>query len=101
MRIVRRHDAKPEVLTQPEHPFSHDVFFGDAVLLDFEPEAVLPEELGKPGRAAARLLVIALSQPERDLARQAGCQADDALMVLGEDLLVDARTPVKPLGVTD
>src|SRR5256885_6751158 len=49
----------------------------DAVVLDFEPEAVGPEQPGEPLRARLRLLVIPLAQVQGDLAGQAGGEADE------------------------
>ena len=101
VRVVGGHHAETEVLAQPEHPLRHEVFLGDAVLLDLQPEAVRAEALGEPGRAPARLLVVALPQVERHLAREAGGQADDPLGVRLEHLLVDPRAAVEALREPD
>ena len=59
------------------------------------------EGLAEPLRALPGLLVLALPEVERHLARETGRQADDPLGVGGEHLPVDPGPAVEPLGEAD
>ena len=101
VRVVGGHDADAQLLAQPEHALGDQPLLGDAVLLHLEPEAVLPEHPANHSALRLRLLVPALAEVQRHLAREARGQADDALAVLLQALLVDPRPAVEPFGVAD
>ena len=67
------------------------------MVLDFEPEAVGPEQPGEPLRARLRLLVIPLAQVQGDLAGQAGGEADEPLVMPLQRLAIDPRAAVVAL----
>lgn len=71
------------------------------MLLHLQVEAVLAEGLREPGGRLARLVVLPLPQPEGDLAREAGRQADDSLVVRRQHLAIDPGPAVESLGETD
>ena len=101
VRVVGGHDADAQLLAQPEHPLGDQPLLGDPVALDLEPEAVPSVHPREPFGAALGLLVAALPEVQRHLAREARREADDPLAVLLQALLVDSRPPVEPLGVPD
>ena len=71
----------------------------DAVPLHLEEEVVLPQQVAKrPGRGQ-RPGRLVRRERLRDLALQATAEADEALGVLGQQLLVDAGLAVETLGV--
>ncbi len=67
----------------------------DVVLLEFEEEIVLAEDLVVPVDAAAGGVKLVLLDQARHLGRQAAGGADQALRVLGKEFLVDAGVVVK------
>ena len=68
------------------------------VRLHLEVVAVL-EQLGVPGRRLARRVESIVHQVLRDFAGQAGRRDDEPLVVLREQLAVDARLGVEAFGV--
>ena len=67
---------------------------GDPVVLELQEEVALAEDVAVlAGQAAGRLPVVDLERL-RDLAAEAGGEADEALGVAGEELAVDARLVV-------
>src|SRR3989454_3925156 len=59
------------------------------------------EHPGEVLGARLRRLVIPLPQVQRNLARQAGGEPDQAVRVLLQHLTVDARPPIEPLQESD
>ena len=99
--VVGGHHADAQLLAQPEHALGDQALLGDAVVLDLEPESVLPEQLRKPLRGGLGVLVAPGPERVGHFAREAGRQAHQALGVPGQDLLVDPGPPVEPFGVAD
>ncbi len=72
---------------------------GDAVVLELEKEVALAEDVAVLARQAAGLLPVVHLERLRDLAAEAGREADQALGVAGQQLAVDARLVVVALEV--
>ena len=114
VRVVRRDDLDPELRAEAEHRLVHAqlpfvealraLFAGreeralDLVEHDLQ-VVVVAEEVLVPERRLARLVVVPVVDRLRDLARDAGGRHDEPLVVLLEQLVVDARPPVEALDV--
>src|SRR5262249_55549513 len=94
MRVIGGRDGQAELGCEPEHPLRDELLFLDAVVLHLEPEPVRSERAREPFRARLRRRVVPLPQVQRDLTGQARRETDDALAMLRQDLLVDARPAV-------
>ena len=101
VRVVGRRDRDAQLRGEPEHPRGDDRFVRDAVVLHFEPEPVGPEGAGEPLGAHLGRLVVSLAEVERDLSREACREADQPVLVLLQDFLVDARPAVISLEKAD
>ncbi len=67
------------------------------VLLEFEEEVVLAEQVVVPVQAAAGGLDLTLADEPRHFGRHAAGGADQPLGVAGQEILVDARIIIEPL----
>ena len=76
-----------------------DLLLLDALVLHLEEEVVRAEDVAQPRRRFERRPRLLHLERARDLALEAAAQADEALRVLGQQLLVDARPVVEPFGV--
>ena len=99
VEVVRRDERDAERPGERDLLGQDAALVGDAVVLQLHEEAVRAEDVAV---LTGRLLgtpVLAGEQHRRQLARQAARQADDALRVLGEQILVHPRPVVEPLQV--
>ena len=69
------------------------------MVLDLEKEVLAAEDLEVLAHERIGMLEVVLQDGARDLTGDAGRQADDALMVLAQEVLVDARLVVHALDV--
>jgi hypothetical protein len=95
--IVRRHDADAELFSDADRPCVDDGLLVDSVVLELEPVAARTEQVAELRGDGPRLVVAVGAQERRNLARQAGREADDALAVLSQNLLVDPGPIVEAL----
>ena len=101
VRVVRRDQGDVRLLRQLHEPFEHAVALGvDLGLVvphDFEVEGV--EDVAEEAGELARVLAPLLREQPVHLAGRTAAQRDDALAVLGQQLLVHARLVVEALQV--
>ena len=96
--VVGRDNADADLLGDA-HQIGYDPpLLGDAVILQLHKEAVASEQVAVVFRLLLRALVVAREQSPRQLSRKAGGQADQALVILLQQLVVDARLGIKALG---
>ena len=70
---------------------------GDTVILQFQIEVILPEDLLHGQGILLSPVVVAVYQPLGDLTGQTGRQGDEALAVLAQQVQIDAGLDVKAL----
>ena len=75
----------------------HNVILFQPVILQFNVVIALTKEVAIPQGRSLSALVIAGQDRLRDLARQAGRQADEAFVVLLQQLLIHTRLGVEAL----
>ena len=100
VRVVRGHDRQADGLGQLEDLGVQLALVAGGVGLHLEEVPVL-EDLGVPGGDRLGVVEAVGQQVRRDLPGHAGAGDDDAGVVAGEDLAVDARLAVESLGVPD
>jgi len=99
VHVIRADERQPEVARERDEPDIHDALFFDPLVLHFEEEVALPENVAIGGRRVERFASLFGAQPGGDLPFQAAAQPDQAAGVLGEHRLVDARLVIEPVGV--
>ena len=80
---------------QRDQAGQHALLVGQPVILNFDEEAAAPEYVEIFLRHIARVAFAAVQQQRGNVARNAGGQADEPLVPLGEQLVVDAGLVVK------
>ncbi len=98
MQVIRDDEGSPDLRRQAEELLVEALLLGQAVVLELEVEVAAEDVPVLAGEALRRLPVVDLERP-RDLAVEAGRQADEALAVLREVLPVDARLVVVAVDV--
>ena len=99
VHVVGAHERQAEILRDRRNAAVDDALLLDAVPLHLEEEVLGAEDVPVRGRRVARLLFLLVRRALGDLALQAAAQADQALRVLREQFLVDARLVVEAFGV--
>ena len=94
VRVVRGDRGQAELGGDAQHPLRNELLLLDAVILDFEPESIRSKRPREPLGAGLRRLEIPLAQIQGDFPREAGGKANDPLVMLGQDFLVDPWPPV-------
>ena len=100
VRVVRHHEREAEFLGDLDDPPVHDVLLRDPVVLEFEPVPVA-EHARVPLRRPLRVVVALVLQVARDLAGEAGGEADDPVRIFFKHLAVHAGAAVEALRVPD
>ncbi len=95
--VVGGHHGNAGLAAQAHDARDHRLLFGDFVVLDFQVIAVLAEQLPHFQGMGLRALVVAVPQPPGDFPRQTGGQGDKPLVVLPEQVHIDAGLDVKAL----
>ena len=99
VQVVRRDERQTDLRGEPEELLVEPPLLGQAVVLELEEEPVRTEDVAVlAGQLASELPVLDFERP-RDLAVEAGRQADQAFAVPGEVLAVDARLVVVAVDV--
>ena len=94
VNVIRRDALQAELLRPRDEMLVHLRLLGNGVILEFEIEIVRAKSLLKPINAIARLLQVILDDGLGNFARHAAGERDQALVMLREDFLVDARLVV-------
>ena len=97
--VVGDDQIQIEVLRDRLQPDVDDPLIVDALILHLEEEVVRPEDVAIGGRRVQRLLLLLGTNAGGHLPFQAAAQADQPRRMLREQLLVDPRLVVEPLGV--
>ena len=95
--VVGGDGREAHLLAQPEQVVADPLLDGDAVVHQLEEDVVLAEDVLQLRGLADGLVVLAQAQPRLDRAAGAAGADDEALAVLGEDLLVHAGLEVVAL----
>ncbi len=98
--VVRAHERQVEVAGNRRQADVDDALVVDALVLHFEEEIAVPEDVAIGRRRLHGLGVLLGADPGRDLALEAAAEADEAGRVGGQEVLVDARLVVEALGVS-
>ena len=99
VQVVRRDERQTDLRGEPEELLVEPPLLGQAVVLELEEEPVRAEDVAVlAGQLAGELPVLDFERA-RDLAVEAGRQADQAFAVPGEVLAVDARLVVVAVDV--
>ena len=99
VQVVRDDERQVQLGREAEELLVEPALLREAVVLELEEEAVLPEDVAVlAGDRPGEVPVLDLQGP-RDLAVEARRQADQALAVLGQVLAVDARLVVVAVDV--
>ena len=96
--VVGGHQGDARALAHVDDAGDDALFIGNAVILDFQEEIALAEEGFHFAGVLLRLGDAAVQQKLVEIARKAGRQADQALVVLGEQLIIDAGAVIKAPG---
>ena len=99
MAVVRRDEADAVLVRELDETFVRLALLGQAVILDLEEIIVLAEDVDVLAHERVGLVKIARDQRARHFAGDAGRQADDALVIFAQQLVVDARLVIKALDV--
>ena len=94
VQVVRAHERQADLRPQSEQLARQRVLLGHAVVLDLQVEAVLAEDVRVLARETPRAVPVVRLQCPRDLATEAGREADEPLAVPRQVLLVDTRLVV-------
>ena len=100
MAVVGGDQRQFEIVGQLDEEVVDRGLFGNAVVLDFQVEAVREQGRVLPGHVHGRVLAF-LEQLLVDLALEAGGQGNEALAVLAEQRLVHARLVVEAFEKTE
>ena len=91
VRVVRDDRAQAELAREPFEHRPHAPLLRDAMVLQFDEVAVGSEQVPEAAHDPARRILVAAQQVLVHLGAEASGQHDESLMVLGEQLHVDAR----------
>ncbi len=97
--VVGGHEGHPRALSDPGEGARDPPLLLEAVLHDLEEEAAVVEDLPELPHRTQGGRFVSVAQGYRDLAAQAPGQADEAAVVLPQELLVDPGAVVEALGV--
>ena len=97
--VVGRDQRQVQLAGEREQALVDDLLLLDALVLHLEEEVARAEDVAQAGGRLERRLRLLDLQRARHFAFQAAAQADQALRVLREQLLVDARPVVEAFGV--
>ena len=95
--VVRRHESDAELLRQLNDTRECCLFIGDSMVLNLKEEILSSKDVDILLDELFRALALTTQDRLRDLSRHAGAEADEALMILAQDVLVDARLVVHAL----
>ena len=95
--VVGAHHGNARLVVQPQDAPVHLCLLPDAVILQFQIEIALPEDILHGQRVLLRALIVPVHQPPGDLARQTRRQRDQPLRMLPQQVKVDAGLDVKAL----
>ena len=99
VHVVGAHHRQAEVAGDAGQAAVDDLLLVEPLVLQLEEEVVGAEDVAIGGRGGARLLEPILVDALGDLALETARQPDQALAVLREQVLVDARLVVEAFGV--
>jgi hypothetical protein len=99
MDVVGADEREPEVAGDCRQAAVDHPLILDPVPLHLEEEVARPQDVAIGAGGLDRLLLLLVRQPLGHLALEAAAQPDEALRVLSQQLLVDARLVVEALGV--
>ena len=99
VHVVRADERQAEIARQRGQRAVHGPLLVDAVPLHFEEEVAGAQDVAVRGGRVVRFPVLAVGQPLRDLAFQAGAQSDQPLAVLRQQVLVNPRLVVEAFGI--
>ena len=91
MHVVRRHQLNAGLRAHAQKLLVDDLLVGDPMILQFQEEIALAENLLVLQRDLFALVVHAAHQITRYFPRKAGAQRNDALVVLLQNFLIDTR----------
>ena len=96
MHVVGAHQRQPRFLRKAHQTGVDGLLLLEAVILQLQIKMLRPEGVGIPACGLLRAGLVLPQQATRDLARQAGGQRDQPVVIAGEQLPVDARAAVEP-----
>ena len=99
VRVVGAAHSHPEGAGDAEGPLGHPDLIGEAVRLDLREVVVAAEDVRVPAGDLERLPLLPGEEQARHLGVEAPGQDQEALRVLGQELLVHPRLVVEPLEV--
>ena len=99
VHVVRADEGKPEIGGDRRQPAVHHPLVVDAVVLHLEEEVVGTQDVPEGPRRLPRAVRTVAAEVGGDLSLEATAESDEAAGVLVEQVLVDARLGVEPLGV--
>ena len=99
MHVVRRDQGDAHLACQADEHRPRAAFVLDGVVLDLQIEILGPEDFTVLGDGPAGTVLVARQKTPRNLALEAGRQADETLGMLGEDLFIDTRPIIKTVQV--
>ena len=99
MAVVRCDKAEAILLRERDETRVRLLFLVQPVVLDFEEIIFLAEDVDVLAHERVGAVGIVRNQRARHLARNAGGQADDALMIFAQQLVIDARLVVEALDI--
>ena len=97
--VVGGHERDAELLVDLPQALVGDLLLGYGVLLDLQEIVVLAEDVAVFGGGADGIVQTVLADEVGHLAAQAAGEGDEALMVLGQQVLVHARLVVEAFQV--
>ena len=97
--VVRRHESDAKLLRQLYDARECRLFIGNSMILNLKEEVLSSKDADILLDELFRALSLAAQDRLRNLARHAGAEAYKSLMVLAQDVLVDARLVVHALRI--
>ena len=99
VQVVGHDQLEAELRRQLVQAAVHHGLFRQAVVLHFQEQVVLVENVQVFPHGRAGPFLVPAQDGLGDFALDTGCQADDAFVVLPQDILVDAGLAVEPVDV--
>jgi len=99
--VIRCDEPEPELAAEFPHLPGAGGLLGEAVVVHFQEKAVFPEDIDELPEALPRAVEVFILNELVDLAVDAAAQANEALGVRRERLLVDAGLVIHALEVTE